>query len=181
MSLKIITNMVYILTEKSWNAFFWVDKTAPSIAQCFPCNKNKLKKKKRKKEPKKASAWNRTRHREHIKPVAARETFPPLLVDHRITNYSLLSLLSKEKRLRILVCKTNTRFFYKNNFIRTTRARICQKIKNNARTIQAGILNHKCKVYFPYKVLLFSSNATVCWDWLLTRLDDHKLDIFGMF
>ena len=34
--------------------------------------------------------------------------------------------------------------FYKNN-----EAQICPKFKNNVGTIQAGIWNHKCKVYFP--------------------------------
>ena len=34
-------------------------------------------------------------------------------------------------------------FFYKNN-----EAQMWPKIKNNVRTIQAGIWNHKCKFYF---------------------------------
>ena len=37
--------------------------------------------------------------------------------------------------------------FYKNNICKNE-AQIWPKIKNNVRTMKAGIWNHKCKVYF---------------------------------
>ena len=40
------------------------------------------------------------------------------------------------------IFKSDTRFFHKNN-----EAQIWSKIKSNVKTIQAGIWNHKCKVY----------------------------------
>ena len=61
------------------------------------------------------------------------------------------------------------------------------------RTIQAGIWNHKSKVYFLNKIILFSSNSTVSSVEILqmlrlikfplrfVRLDDHKLGIFEVF
>ena len=45
---------------------------------------------------------------------------------------------------------------YKNNG-----AKIWPKIKNNVRTIQAGIWNHKCKVYFSQLSSIISSNSNV--------------------
>ena len=72
-------------------------------------------------------------------------------------------------------------------------AQICPKIKNNVRTIQAGIWNHKMQsLLFLIKFILFSSNSTVSSVDILQMLrsiefslrfiglDDHKLGIFGI-
>ena len=48
----------------------------------------------------------------------------------------------------ILMLLVDTRFLFKKQFYKNNAAIICPKIKNNVRTIQAGIWNHKCKVYF---------------------------------
>ena len=39
--------------------------------------------------------------------------------------------------------------FIREGYWLLTRLKFGQRIKNNVRTIQAGIWNHKCKVYFP--------------------------------
>ena len=84
--------------------------------------------------------------------------------------------------------------FKKKQLYKNNAAQNWPKIKDNVRTIQAGIWNHKCKVYtFLNKILLFSSNSTVSSVEILQmlrsiefplrfiRLDDHKLGIFGIF
>ena len=48
----------------------------------------------------------------------------------------------------ILLLLVDTRFLFKEQFYKNNAAQIWPKIKNNVRTIQAGIWNHKCKVYF---------------------------------
>ena len=66
--------------------------------------------------------------------------------------------------------------FYKNN-----EAQIWPKTKNNVRTIEAGVWNHRCKVTFLNKILLFSSNSTVSSVEILQMLRSIRLGIFGIF
>ena len=67
---------------------------------------------------------------------------------------------------------------YKNN-----EAQIWPKIRNNVRTIQAGIWKHRCKVCLSYnKILLFSLNSTVLSVELLQMLRsiEYPLGFIGL-
>ena len=87
----------------------------------------------------------------------------------------------------------NTLFFYKNTDFIRTRLKFAQKLRTTSEQSRLGFGIINAKFTFFDKVLLFSSNATVSsveilqmlrlitFPLQLIRLDDHKLDKFGIF
>ena len=56
--------------------------------------------------------------------------------------------MGKEKYGRGVYMFTKYTLFLQQQFYKNNEAQICPQIKNNITTIQAGIWNHKRKVYF---------------------------------
>ena len=64
----------------------------------------------------------------------------------------------------ILAIRVSTRFFYKNNFIKTTRLKFAKKLRTTLEQSRLGFGNINAKFAFFNKILLFfskSSNSTV--------------------